>query len=68
VQGVQLAEFYELGLGEVYPVSAAHGQGIRGLIDLALAPLQLLAQARVASAPTRRRSSSARPSRCLRPC
>ena len=41
VQGVQLAEFYELGLGEVYPVSAAHGQGIRGLVDLALAPLQL---------------------------
>ena len=28
--GVQLSEFYELGLGEVYPVSAAHGQGVRG--------------------------------------
>ncbi|MBV5291235.1 MAG: ribosome biogenesis GTPase Der [Curvibacter lanceolatus] len=40
-EGMQLSEFYELGLGEVYPVSAAHGQGIRGLVDLALAPLNL---------------------------
>ncbi|SDM44700.1 GTP-binding protein [Oryzisolibacter propanilivorax] len=37
--GVQLAEFYELGLGEVLPVSAAHGQGVRGLIEQALEPL-----------------------------
>ena len=41
LQGVQLAEFYELGLGEVYPVSAAHGQGMRDLVELALAPLHL---------------------------
>jgi len=34
--GVQLVEFFELGLGEPVPVSAAHGQGIRSLIDLAL--------------------------------
>lgn len=34
--GSQLAEFYELGLGEVIPVSAAHGQGIRGMIEAAL--------------------------------
>jgi GTP-binding protein len=40
-EGVQLTEFYELGLGEVIPVSAAHGQGIRSLVDLALAPLNL---------------------------
>ncbi|MEK9953408.1 MAG: ribosome biogenesis GTPase Der, partial [Curvibacter sp.] len=40
-EGAQLAEFYELGLGEVHPVSAAHGQGIRSLVDLALAPLNL---------------------------
>ncbi len=40
-EGVQLTEFYELGLGEVVPVSAAHGQGIRSLVDLALAPLNL---------------------------
>lgn len=41
LQGVQLAEFYELGLGEVYPVSAAHGQGTKGLVDIALEPLLL---------------------------
>lgn len=40
-EGHQLVEFYELGLGDVYPISAAHGQGMRGLIDMALAPLQL---------------------------
>ena len=40
-EGVQLSEFFELGLGEVLPVSAAHGQGMRTLVDLALAPLQL---------------------------
>ena len=39
-EGAQLTEFYELGLGEVHPVSAAHGQGIRSLIELALEPLQ----------------------------
>jgi len=32
-----LAEFFELGLGEPVPVSAAHGQGIRSLTDAALA-------------------------------
>jgi len=40
-EGAQLAEFYELGLGEVHPVSAAHGQGMRSLVDEALAPLGL---------------------------
>lgn len=40
-EGVQLNEFYELGLGEVHAVSAAHGQGIRSLVELALAPLAL---------------------------
>ena len=40
-EGVQLSEFFELGLGEVIPVSAAHGQGIRSLVELALAPLHL---------------------------
>ncbi len=39
--GAQLSEFYELGLGEVVPVSAAHGQGVRSLVDLALEPLNL---------------------------
>ena len=40
-QGVQLGEFFELGLGEVVAVSAAHGQGIRTLLDSALEPLHL---------------------------
>ncbi|WP_295849524.1 ribosome biogenesis GTPase Der [uncultured Xylophilus sp.] len=40
-EGVQLAEFFELGLGEVVPVSAAHGQGVRSLVELALEPLNL---------------------------
>jgi len=39
--GAQLAEFYELGLGEVFPVSAAHGQGVRDLVELALGALNL---------------------------
>ena len=36
-----LSEFFELGLGEVFPVSAAHGQGIRGLLDLVFERLAL---------------------------
>ena len=40
-EGAQLSEFYELGLGEVHPVSAAHGQGIRSLIEMAFEPLHL---------------------------
>ena len=40
-EGAQLVEFFELGLGQVHPVSAAHGQGIRSLVDRALAPRHL---------------------------
>lgn len=40
-QGVQFSEFFELGLGEVLPVAAAHGQGMRTLVDMALEPLNL---------------------------
>jgi GTP-binding protein len=40
-EAVQLSEFYELGLGEVLPVSAAHGQGIRSLVELAFELLNL---------------------------
>ena len=40
-EGMPLVEFFELGLGDVHPVSAAHGQGIRALVELALSPLQL---------------------------
>lgn len=32
----QLAEFYELGLGDVYAVSAAHGQGVRDMLQMAV--------------------------------
>ena len=35
-----LAEFFELGLGEPHPISSAHGQGIRSLLDVALAPFE----------------------------
>jgi len=40
-EGVQLVEFFELGLGEVHGVSAAHGQGVRDLIELAIDTLNL---------------------------
>jgi len=40
-EGVQLSEFFELGLGEVLAVSASHGQGMRTLVDMALEPLKL---------------------------
>jgi GTP-binding protein len=39
--GTQLGEFFELGLGEVIPVSAAHGQGIKDLLDRAFASLPI---------------------------
>ncbi len=32
-----LAEFHELGLGQPHPLSATHGQGVRSLVDAALA-------------------------------
>lgn len=35
----QLAEFHELGIGEPLAVSAAHGQGMRALVELALEDL-----------------------------
>ena len=33
-----LAEFHELGIGDPHPISAAHGQGIRSLLEAALEP------------------------------
>jgi GTP-binding protein len=39
--GVQFTEFFELGLGGVIPISAAHGQGIRPLIDQLQEPFAL---------------------------
>lgn len=32
-----VAEFYELGIGEPHPISASHGQGVRSLLEAALA-------------------------------
>ncbi|HMS27824.1 MAG TPA: ribosome biogenesis GTPase Der [Burkholderiaceae bacterium] len=46
----QLGEFFELGLGEVHGVSAAHGQGTRELVDLAFASLHLVDDAEDAEA------------------
>jgi GTP-binding protein len=42
-EGTPLVEFFELGLGAVIPISAAHGQGIKPLVEFALGPV-LLAQ------------------------
>ena len=36
--GVVVADFHELGLGEPFAISAAHGEGVRGLIEQALEP------------------------------
>jgi GTP-binding protein len=35
-----LAEFHELGMGEPHPISSAHGQGIRSLLDAVLEPFE----------------------------
>ncbi|MDX3774592.1 ribosome biogenesis GTPase Der [Chromatiaceae bacterium AAb-1] len=34
-----VADFYSLGLGEVYPIAAAHGRGVSALLNKALVPL-----------------------------
>lgn len=44
-QGLQLGEFFELGLGEVLPISAAHGQGMRSLLDMVFASFGIDAEA-----------------------
>jgi len=38
---VAAAEFYELGLGDPLPISAAHGDGVKELVELVLAPFAL---------------------------
>lgn len=35
-RGMVEAEFHELGLGEPYAISASHGEGVRGLVEMAL--------------------------------
>lgn len=39
--GVRLAEFYELGMGEPHAIAAAHGQGVRSLLDAVVLSLDL---------------------------
>ncbi len=38
VDAPALGEFHELGIGEPLPISSAHGQGIRSLLEAALEP------------------------------
>jgi GTPase len=40
-EGHQVSDFYALGLGDVMPISASHGQGMKELLALAFAPLHL---------------------------
>jgi GTP-binding protein len=42
------ADFHEIGLGQPYPISAAHGEGVRELVELALGPA--IAEAEAAEA------------------
>ncbi len=51
----RLAEFHELGLGEPHPVSAAHGQGVRSLVEAAFPerPMEDLEPADSADKPIR---------------
>lgn len=39
-QGVVSADFHELGLGDPYPISATHGEGVRGLVEMVLEPFE----------------------------
>lgn len=43
-RGVVSAEFFELGLGEPVPISGAHGEGVRDLVELALESFPLEAE------------------------
>lgn len=35
------AEFHELGLGDIHVISSAHGEGVRNLVEVCLAPFPL---------------------------
>jgi GTPase len=50
-EGAQLVEFFELGLGEVLPVSSAHGQGVRSMLELALEAIPGFSEEDEAEAP-----------------
>lgn len=38
-ENMVMTEFYELGLGEIYPIAASHGRGVTSLIETVLEPL-----------------------------
>lgn len=38
-ENMVMIEFYELGLGEIYPIAASHGRGVTSLIETVLEPL-----------------------------
>ena len=48
-EGVVIADFHELGLGEPLAISAAHGEGVRGLIEQMLEPFPASDEAEQAS-------------------
>ena len=52
------AEFWKLGLGEPYPVSAMHGRGVGDLLDVALDSLKKAEKARTGCSSTRPASSA----------
>ncbi|MDC8783662.1 ribosome biogenesis GTPase Der [Roseateles koreensis] len=46
-----LAEFHELGMGNPIPISAAHGQGIRSLLEVVLEPFEFEEDEETADSP-----------------
>ncbi|NQZ13107.1 MAG: 50S ribosome-binding GTPase, partial [Algicola sp.] len=34
-----IAEFYQISLGEIYPIAASHGRGVSSLLELTLKPV-----------------------------
>lgn len=50
-RSVVAAEFYELGCGEPRVISAAHGDGVRELLELALAPFPAAEETKEESGP-----------------
>ncbi|WP_067097768.1 ribosome biogenesis GTPase Der [Marinomonas atlantica] len=37
-EDIALADFYSLGMGQLYSIAAAHGKGVRSLIDIVMLP------------------------------
>ncbi|SBT18078.1 GTPase Der [Marinomonas gallaica] len=46
-EDIALADFYSLGMGQLYSIAAAHGKGVRSLIDIVMLPFaERVAEAR----------------------